>query len=142
IKNWLAIIAIIAGTWFLKTEKAERIEMQWQTYSLPAFESALEAKRPILLDFYADWCIPCKELNKYTFSDPEVIHLSQNFALFQIDLTGNVTPEIQTLLEKYAIKGVPTIIFINRDGREIEDLRLLGFEKADSFIRRMHRALE
>lgn len=142
IKNWLAIIAIIAGTWFLKTEKADRIEMQWQTYSLPAFESALEAKRPILLDFHADWCIPCKELNKYTFSDPEVIRLSQNFALFQIDLTGKVTPEIQTLLEKYDIKGVPTIIFINRDGREIEDLRLLGFEKADSFIRRMHRALE
>ncbi|OQC47814.1 MAG: Thiol:disulfide interchange protein DsbD precursor [Candidatus Marinimicrobia bacterium ADurb.Bin030] len=116
--------------------------MQWQTYSLPAFESALEAKRPILLDFHADWCIPCKELNKYTFSDPEVIRLSQNFALFQIDLTGKVTPEIQTLLEKYDIKGVPTIIFINRNGREVENLRLLGFEKPDSFIHRMQRALE
>jgi len=142
IKNLLAIVAIISGTWFLKSEKAERIEIQWQTYSPQDFDLALEEKRPILLDFYADWCIPCKELDQYTFSNPEIVRLSQNFALFKIDLTGNVTPEIQTLVEKYDIKGVPTIIFINRDGREIEDLRLLGFENADSFIRRMNQALE
>jgi len=141
IKNLLAIVAILIGTWFLKPEKVGTAEMQWQKYSTDVFETARQENRPIIIDFYADWCIPCKELDQYTFADPEVIRLSKNFALFKIDLTGTVSPEIKTVQEKFNIKGVPTIIFITGNGREIEDLRLLGFEKADGVIRRMHQTL-
>lgn len=142
IKHLLAIAAIFIGAWFLKPEKSGLVELQWQIYSMPDYESALQAHKPVILDFYADWCIPCKELEQYTFSDPEVIRLSENFALFKIDLTGAVTPEIKTMQEKFNVKGVPTIIFITRDGQEFEDLRLLGFEKADMVIQRMRKLLD
>jgi thiol:disulfide interchange protein DsbD len=142
IKNVLAIAAILTGTWFLKPEKAGQAEMQWQIYSSQAYESALQAQRPVILDFYADWCIPCKELEQYTFSDPEVIRLSENYALFKVDLTGTPSPEIKALQEQFNVKGVPTVIFIARDGKEFKDLRLLGFEKADVVSSRLRTALK
>jgi len=142
IKNVLAIAAILTGTWFLKPEKAGQAEMQWQVYSSQAYESALQAQRPVILDFYADWCIPCKELEQYTFSDPEVIRLSENYALFKVDLTGTPSPEIKALQEQFNVKGVPTVIFIARDGKEFKDLRLLGFEKADVVSSRLRTALK
>jgi len=142
IKNLLAVVAIFSGAWFLKPEKPGLAEMQWQVYSSQSYESALRARKPIMLDFYADWCIPCKELEQSTFSAPEVIRLSENFALFKIDLTGAVTPEIKAVQEKFKVKGVPTIIFIARDGQELEDLRLLGFEKADTMLKRLRETLK
>ena len=141
IKNLLAIVAILIGSWFLKPEKADSAQMQWEPYTAEAFETARQDNRPIMLDFYADWCIPCIELDKYTFSDPEVVRLSEKFALFKIDLTGQVTAEVQTVRQKYNIKGVPTIVFIAADGRELADLRLLGFEKAASVVYRMQQVL-
>ncbi len=142
IKNLLAIIAIIIGAWFLKPEKAGQAEMQWQSFSTQAYESALQAHKPIILDFFADWCIPCRELDEYTFSDPEVIRLSKDFVLLKIDLTGSVTSEVRALQERYEVKGVPTIIFIAGNGRELIEQRLLGFEKAESVVRRIQKVLE
>lgn len=141
IKNLLAIVAILIGSWFLKPEKADSAQMQWEPYTAEAFETARQDNRPIMLDFYADWCIPCIELDKYTFSDPEVVRLSEKFALFKIDLTGQVTAEVQTVRQKYNIKGVPTIVFIAADGREFTNLRLLGFEKAAGVVYRMQQVL-
>ncbi len=91
----------------------------------------------MIIDFYADWCIPCKELDNFTFSDNRVVDEAQNFTTLKADLTQNNAPEVQQLKQQYEIRGVPTIVFLDADGNEIESLRLTGFESAEKFLERM-----
>ncbi|HDP67708.1 MAG TPA: thiol:disulfide interchange protein [Candidatus Marinimicrobia bacterium] len=140
-KRLIAVAVIIAGTWFLKPEPVSGQEMAWQPYSENLYQAALIAGQPIIIDFYADWCIPCREMDNVTFTDPAVIDLSRQFRLLKVDLTAAVSPEIRRLREKFEIKGVPTILFIDQKGNERDDLRVLGFEKPEHFIVKMKNTL-
>jgi len=102
----------------------------WQPYSE---ESVAEiSNRGVIIDFYADWCIPCKELDALTFSDPEVIKVSKEFETYQADLTETLSIEVEHLREKYKIVGVPTILILNSKGEEVE--RIVGFVTAEEFL--------
>lgn len=140
-KRLIAVAVIIAGTWFLKPEPVSGQEMAWQPYSENLYQAALIVGEPIIIDFYADWCIPCREMDNVTFTDPAVIDLSRQFRLLKVDLTAAVSPEIRRLREKFEIKGVPTILFIDQKGNERDDLRVLGFEKPEHFIVKMKNTL-
>ena len=141
IKQIIAIVAIIIGTWFLKPEEKALSSMNWKPYNKKAYITALETEKPIILDFSADWCIPCKEMDKFTFSNSEVVKLSSQFSLFKIDLTSGTSSETISIKEKYNIKGVPTIVFIDKKGSEITNLRIFGFEKPEDFIKKMNKIL-
>ncbi|TFG98165.1 MAG: thiol:disulfide interchange protein, partial [Calditrichales bacterium] len=91
-------------------------------------------------DFYADWCIPCKELDKFTFSDERVIAESKKFVTLKADLTKFQSEETNALRTKFEIKGVPTIIFLDKQGVELKSLRLVGFEEAEEFLKRLQQA--
>ncbi|RKY55382.1 MAG: thiol:disulfide interchange protein, partial [Candidatus Neomarinimicrobiota bacterium] len=93
IKQIIAIAAIILGTWFLKPEGKALSSMNWKPFTEKSYITALETEKPIILDFYADWCIPCKEMDKFTFSNSEVVKLSNQFSLFKINLTSGISPE-------------------------------------------------
>jgi thiol:disulfide interchange protein DsbD len=99
--------------------------------------SAKEEGIPVIIDFYADWCIPCKELDQFTFKDPAVIALSEKFVRLKKDLTQYESD----VRQRYKVAGVPTIIFIDMNGRELSELRLTGYEDAEQFLERMHKAL-
>ena len=88
--------------------------------------------RPVVLDFYADWCISCKEMAAYTLNRPEVQQVVDMNRFFQIDVTAN-TPEHQALLKEYGLFGPPGIFILRADGSRSE--ALLGFAKPDAFIR-------
>ncbi|MBP1767289.1 MAG: dsbD [Candidatus Aminicenantes bacterium] len=113
----------------------------WEAYSEAKLADALSAGRPVFIDSFADWCIPCKEMDKRTFSRPEVIELSREFAMLKADLTSRKDPGVGEFYEKYRIKGVPTLIFIKPDGTEMAELRGAGFEPKDVFLAKMKRAL-
>lgn len=98
-------------------------------------------KKPLLLDFYADWCIACKEMEKYTFEDPKVISLLGEFTLIQADVTENTTEQIK-LLQQFKLFGPPAIIFFNQSGKEIMNSRVIGFENADIFAKNLTKILE
>jgi thiol:disulfide interchange protein DsbD len=103
----------------------------WQPYSE---ESVAEiSKRGVIIDFYADWCIPCKELDALTFSDPEVIKVSEEFETYKADLTETLSPEVEQLRDNYKIIGVPTVLVLNSKGKEVE--RITGFVTADEFLK-------
>ncbi|NOX38003.1 MAG: DUF255 domain-containing protein [Calditrichaeota bacterium] len=118
-----------------------RNEIDWQPYSPEALQQARELGKPVFIDFYADWCIPCKELDKFTFTDERVIALSRNFVNLKADLTRFDSPEVEALRNQFRIKGVPTLVFLTPDGKEIPGTRVIGFVNADDFVPIMEKAL-
>ncbi|MBN2602020.1 MAG: thioredoxin family protein [Candidatus Marinimicrobia bacterium] len=140
-KKLVAIIAIILGTWFLKPESSSADTMAWQPYQEDIYNNAIKSGKPLIIDFYADWCIPCKEMDKFTFTDPAVIDLSRQFHLLKVDLTSSASPEVIHLKNKFDIKGVPSILFIDKKGNELSELRTLGFEKPELFLTKMNKTL-
>ncbi|EIJ70142.1 protein-disulfide reductase DsbD [Pasteurella bettyae] len=87
-----------------------------------------------MLDLYADWCVACKEFEKYTFSDPRVQQNFENILLLQADMTENSSENIQ-LMKKLNVLGLPTIIFFDQNAQEIENSRITGFMDAESFLK-------
>jgi thioredoxin:protein disulfide reductase len=94
------------------------------------------AAQPAMLDFYADWCVSCKEMEKFTFSDPRVNARLKQLTLLRADVTANNTDD-QALLKRFNLFGPPGIIFFNQDGQEV--LRVVGYESADKFLRSLDR---
>ena len=94
--------------------------------------AASAAGKPVMLDFYADWCASCKEMEKYTFPDPQVQALLADAVLLQADVTRNDDDD-RALLNRFEIFGPPTIAFFGRDGVERKNFRLVGFAPAPRF---------
>jgi thiol:disulfide interchange protein DsbD len=93
---------------------------------------ARAAGKPVMLDFYADWCVSCKEMERYTFTDPGVQAELSRAVLLQADVTANDEDD-QALLRRFGILGPPTIVFFGPDGTERPDHRVVGFKAADEF---------
>ncbi|MGY6130326.1 protein-disulfide reductase DsbD (plasmid) [Paraburkholderia strydomiana] len=100
-------------------------------------EAVKAAAQPAMLDFYADWCVSCKEMEKFTFSDPRVQAKLKEMNLLRADVTANNTDD-QALLKRFGLFGPPGIIFFDRGGKEV--LRVVGYESADKFLRTLERA--
>ena len=133
----VGILFILLGIYFFVPAEPAETAIDWQPYSADLLEQAASQNNPVIIDFYADWCIPCKELDKFTFSDERIIEKSKNFIMVKADLTRFQSQETNELRQKYNIIGVPTIVFINKQAEELKELRLAGFEDADQFLKRM-----
>ena len=92
--------------------------------------------QPVLLDFYADWCVTCKEMELLTFSDERVKTALSNYQLIQVDVTKN-TSEHRLILKKYELFGPPAIVFFDAQGIENQSKRVIGFMKPDRFLERL-----
>lgn len=123
------------------TASINRIEkLQWKSYSEEALFEAMKAQKPVIIDFWAEWCAACHELEENTFSDPRVRSLADKFVILKFDAT-NDSAELVQLKQKYSIQGLPTVIFINPNGLWIKTLTLTEFEKPDKFILRMEKSM-
>lgn len=129
-KTVLSVIVIIAGVYFLVPTK--ELSPEWKAYSDSSFENSKAGNQPIMIDFYADWCIPCKELDAITYSDQNVIDETARFNNYKIDMTKSLSEETEKIRNKFNIVGMPTIILINSKGLEVK--RLTGFVKPDEFL--------
>jgi thiol:disulfide interchange protein DsbD len=97
-----------------------------------AVAAAAASGRPVMLDFYADWCVSCKEMERYTFADARVQQRLANVVTLQADVTANNAGH-QALLQRFKLFGPPGIIFFDRAGREIASNRVIGFQPAERF---------
>ncbi|MBS3935300.1 MAG: protein-disulfide reductase DsbD, partial [Sulfuritalea sp.] len=90
-------------------------------------------QKPVMLDFYADWCVACKEMERFTFADPAVAAKMKEFTLLKADVTANDAAD-KALLKRFGLFGPPGIIFFDAAGREISGLRVVGFQPAAQFL--------
>jgi thiol:disulfide interchange protein DsbD len=103
--------------------------------------TARASGRPVLLDFYADWCVSCKEMERYTFSDPAVAAEMARFVLLQADVTANDAEDQALMQGRFGIPGPPAILFFDNEGQERRELRVVGFMPAATFADHLRRAL-
>ena len=102
---------------------------------------AKEEKKLVLLDFYADWCISCKEMEVNTFANPEVSKELKQFVLLQADVTAN-SPENQALLKRFGLFGPPGILIFDQNSQEQKDQRVIGYMPPQRFIERLRNVLK
>ena len=91
------------------------------------------AGKPVMLDFYADWCVSCKEMERFTFSDPRVQQRLSGWLLLQADVTANSDND-KALLARFGLFGPPGILFFNNKGEELPDVRVIGYQRAEDFL--------
>ena len=132
----LVIATLLIGSWLMRGPG-----VSWQPYSDLGLSEARRLKKPVIIDFSADWCAPCRELDEVTFHDPDIVKQAErDFIMVKVDLTRKGNPVHERLLRRYGVKGVPTVVFLGRDGKERRELRLIDFLPADQFLVRMAEA--
>jgi thiol:disulfide interchange protein DsbD len=134
----IAVVLLVSGVAFAIPRNAEA-SVQWEKYDAEKIAAARAAGKPVVIDFYADWCLPCKELDHKTFTDAKVISELDRFVRVKADLTTPDADFTKELTKKYAIVGVPTILFLDASGNEVADARLTGYEPPDRFLQRARR---
>ena len=137
VKVGLPVLAALAAGWVFWPAPTGGLE--WQTLEPAALARARTEGRPVVIDFTADWCVPCQELKHVTFVDPRVVEKANGFLMLQADVTNSSDPKVQELMRTYNVRGVPTVIFLRPDGSEATDLRLLEFVDPDVFLDRLNR---
>ncbi|MFP3927999.1 MAG: cytochrome c biogenesis protein CcdA [Desulfobacteraceae bacterium] len=137
IKKTAGLILMAAGALYA-AQTGEREGIQWSPYKPGVLAEAVQQGRPVILDFTADWCPPCREMEERVFSDPDVVDAGRDPAMIRVDLTRS-RPEHAPLLKRYQVRGVPTVIFIRPDGKEASSLRVESYVNKDDFLERIKR---
>ncbi|MDF1565549.1 MAG: cytochrome c biogenesis protein CcdA [Deltaproteobacteria bacterium] len=110
-------------------------ELHWLTSESETLALASAEGKPAMVDFSADWCTACKELQKYTFPDPAVQEELSRFVIATVDLTDDESPEYARLKEKYGFPGLPYIVFYDSKGEQRKDLTVTGFRRPEDFLK-------
>ena len=127
---------IIAGLVFLPLASGSsgHTELDWQPYDQAAVDDAIASGNPVIIDFYADWCIPCKKLESKTFADPTVASVLASYSRFKVDLTDDRSEATTAIKDRYNVLGVPTVA-VYTNGEEL--FRITGFEGPSEFRSRL-----
>jgi thiol:disulfide interchange protein DsbD len=137
VKQFFGVLLLAVAAWIVSPlllsakgdTKFVRVE------SLAELDARLAAPgKPVMLDFYADWCVSCKEMEHFTFSEPAVKKQLDGMLLLQVDVTAN-SAEHKALLKRFSLFGPPGIIFFDAQGREIKGLRVIGYQNAERFLK-------
>lgn len=137
VKTFISMVVLaLALMTLIPAVSSDKMTADWQDYDVQILEKADREGQRVIIDFYADWCNPCKELEYITFSDSRVVEALGNYTLLKVDLT-TANAYTDSLRKAYNIAGVPTIMFLDEDGKEVTALKLNGFEEADKFLKRL-----
>lgn len=143
VKRAGGLAAVAAGVWLsLQYVTAAGRSIAFQPYDEGKVAASLQRGRHVMLDFSADWCVPCHELELQTFTDARVAGAArESFDAYKVDLTSYDSPESEQWRRQYAIAGVPTIVFLAPGGNEVPGSRVEGFLPPERFLQRMRTAM-
>ena len=144
LRRFVGVAAPLAGLYlifspghvFMRSDAHHGID--WAPYNVSALNAAQKESKTVVIDFSADWCLPCKELDHRTFNQPEVVEASSRFVPLKADLTKTSSQEVKALRSQYGIRGVPTLVFIDAQGKERTDLRTVGFINKKQFLEKVN----
>ncbi len=127
-------IILLAAAAFLIFRPVPATAVTWELYKTSTAAEAKAAKQPAIYDFYADWCIPCHELDETTYRDAGVVKALEGFRRIKVNLTKEDDAASQAAVDLFKIEGVPTILFLGPDGNEIKPMRTTGYVGPDEFL--------
>ena len=122
-----ALVALTAT--YLPTGETHQ-ELAFEPFSAESYDRARRSGRPFVIEFSAEWCLPCKEMEERTFTDPEVVDVGTGMTFITVDMTTS-TRQIDLILESFDVFGAPTTLFFGPDGKEWK--RKVGFIGPDEF---------
>lgn len=137
-KTGAGAACFVLAAWLVSAWAMRGPGVDWTPYSDEVLKEAQHRNRPVIIDFYAAWCTPCRELDEVTFHDASVVDAAKkDFVMVKVDVTKAGNQLGEQLLQKYGIKGVPTIVFLDGKGKERLDLRLVDCLPPAQFVARM-----
>jgi len=116
---------------FSSCQQAPTHPFPWKPYSQQAIQDSTANKKPVVIDFSAEWCPICHDLDRTVFSLPEIQNKLAQVTTLRMDMTDQDDPQVQKIAEKYEIEGLPTVIFLDSSGKEIN--RIIGFVTPQEF---------
>ena len=141
IKKVAGILLIVAALLMGSGIRHVREGISWQPYKEDLLIQTRNEGKPVMIDFYAEWCIPCREMDKSTFKGSSVQELANHLVAIRVDLTRK-SPIHEKLVKRFEIRGVPTIVFLTREGEEARDLRIESYVGPDALADKIRRLLK
>ena len=129
-------VAALAASMAMVLPGTQKISLEWEPYSATSITTAVQAGKPAMIDFTAQWCGVCKELEDGPFSDPKVIKAVRRFERFRVDGTTR-NSAVKAAEKKYSVRGYPSVIFFDSTGKEIKSARIMKYIDSKEMIRRL-----
>ena len=133
-KSLAGALAVVVGLAIPLSAGRPGASLTWEAYSHERLSQARAERKPVVVDVFADWCIPCHELERRTYTDPAVIQALDPYVRLKVDVTNPNSPLARDFTMAYRVVGVPTIMFFDASGNEVPQARIVGFVPPKIFL--------